>query len=203
MVKREKRVVVDIPEDWVIDLDESAEYAGKCRADILRDAIREYLDRDRLNRIEDDIDEIADRLARVEDTLETDDSHTHKAGGGMQQASPSVEKAREMIRTLQSRHDGPGIQTDDVDRAIGDIAGSDSRTLRKYKRIFRDRGLLFEHPGDSPVWTLDGEMWLNWIEQYATFEGPDAAETEADKYGPVTAHTTGGTLDVELAEVEQ
>jgi len=198
MVKREKRVVVDIPEDWVIDLDESAEYAGKCRADILRDAIREYLDRDRLNRIEDDIDEIADRLARVEDTLETDDSHTHKAGGGMQQASPSVEKAREMIRTLQSRHDGPGIQTDDVDRAIGDIAGSDSRTLRKYKRIFRDRGLLFEHPGDPEVWTTEADKFEEWLANYAQLNGRDPAEDIAADYPARVTKTTDEKLYIEV-----
>jgi hypothetical protein len=203
MVDRDKRVVVDIPEDWVIDLDEKAEFAGKTRADVLREAIREYLDRDRMNRIEDDIADIKAQLSGLEGvppSAQDSGTHTHKRGDGMNQASPSVEKAREMVRTLQSRHDAPVIQAEDVERAIEDIAGADDRTLRKYKRIFRDRGLLFAHPGaNRPVWTFEGDQWLTWIEQFATLEGTDAAEEIADQYGPVTVKP-GAKLRIELAE---
>jgi glycerol-3-phosphate dehydrogenase len=81
------------------------------------------------------------------------------------------------------------------------MAGVDDRTIRKYKGIFRRRGLLFEHPGQTAVWTTDGNQWLSWLENFAALNGPKAAEEIADQY-PTTVRpsATDEKIDVELIE---
>lgn len=183
-------------------LSEWSSETGKSESQLLREAVREYLDRDRGARVEERLNRIEDQLATLTHTLGDDDAHTHKAKTGMKTASKATERAREIVRRLQSNHD-VAMKNADVERAIEDIAGADDRTIRKYKELFRKRGLLFEHPGDTGIWTLETDDWLDWLKDYAQLNGIEAAEEVANSY-PVRVDATPDGYYIELAEeIEQ
>ena len=197
MSRRNNRAVTYLSDEEEAQLQEWADETGKSKSTLLREAVLEYLDHDRAARAEDIARENRDLLEELHAHLLDDDTHTHKDQGGMKRGSDSLEKARRMVRRLQANHEEV-IKADDVDRVIEDMAGVDERTLRKYKDIFRRRGLLFEHPGQSAVWTTDGNRWLDWLETFAGLNGTDAAEEIADQY-PTTV-VNGEKLQVRLTE---
>lgn len=177
-----------------------ADEAGKSESALLREAVLEYLDRDRADRIEEKVDELLDRIPEGGLPVEQSKPHTHKPDTPMNQAgSSATETAREIIQRLQSNHDGV-VKDGVVVRAIEDLAGVDDRTIRKYKSLFRRRGLLFEHPGETAVWTFDSDEYLSWLRDYARLNGQEAAETVADEY-PVNVMATNAGIQIELAEV--
>jgi len=132
-------------------------------------ALKEYMDKDRYARVEDKLDKV---LAHVSDGGA---SHTRTTTG----ASDSVETARDIYRRVADNH-GLVVKDDDLTRAIEDMAGADPRTVEKYKAILKRRGLIFEHPNDSPVWTTDRDKWVGWVENHVdndpTLETTDMIE---------------------------
>lgn len=168
MGRRDNVVKTYVGDDTLADLDRFAEDADKSRAEIVRQAIREYTDRDRFARLESLVRE-NNRLLRGEggDNSDGADTHTHE-----QTASQTVQRTRQIARRLQENHNGT-LKDDTVERAIEDIAGGDERTISKYKRNLKRRGLLFAHP-QSPVWTHDRAEWVGWVESYADAT-PDAS----------------------------
>lgn len=162
MPNRSERIVSYLTEDEKADLEEVADEVGKSQSDLVRDAVTEYLDRDRGDRIEEKVDRI---LAHMEDApapSQNNGTHTRKHTG----ASETVEKARRIIKRIQENH-GDTMKGVDVKRAIEDVAGGDSRTISKYKDILRERELLYGHPNsDADVWSTDKEIWVRWCESY-------------------------------------
>jgi hypothetical protein len=201
MSRRNNRVVTYLSDEEEAQLNEWADESGKSHSALLREAVLEYLDHDRAARVEEIARENQDLLEELHTLVADDGTHTHKDQGGMRRGSDSLETARQMVRRLQSNHDEV-IKVDDVDRVIEDMAGVDERTIRKYKDIFRRRGLLYEHPGQPPVWTTDGNIWLEWLESYAQLNGPDEAEQVAEQYPTrVTRDTTGDDgVNIELID---
>jgi len=200
MPHRDNRAVTYLTDEEAAQLSEWAEETGKSESALLREAILEYLDRDRAARTEEIVRENNELLEALRASLADSDTHTHKARGGMNRGSDSLEKARKMVRRLQENH-GEVIKSANVDRVIEDMAGVDDRTLRQYKSIFRRRGILFEHPGETAVWTTEGNQWLDWLERYASLNGPDAAEEIANQYP--TDVRTGEKLQVYLTDEAQ
>jgi len=184
-------------------LSEWADEVGKSESHLLREAIQEYLDHDRAARVEERLDRIEGKIDDLAPAADATTTHTHKPESGMKQGSPAIEKAREIVRRLQRETDNPDgvVQQKAVERAIEDIAGVDPRTLNKYKRIFRRRGLLFEHPGEPEIWTLQSEQWLAWMEDYLRLNGQKDAERVADEY-PAEIIAGGDGFHIELAEVD-
>jgi hypothetical protein len=166
--RRDNVVKTYVSEETLADLDRFAEDADKSRAEIVRQAIREYTDRDRFARLESLVRE-NNRLLRGEGE---DKSHSGRTHTQKQTASKTVQRTRDIARRLQENHDGT-LKDDTVERAIEDIAGGDARTIEKYKRNLKRRGLLFAHP-QSPVWTHDRAEWVGWVESYADAT-PDAS----------------------------
>lgn len=173
MSDRNNPITVYVTDEEKRQLKEWSEETGKSISELSRDAIREYLDYDRSRRVEEKVDKVLSILE--------DGSHTHKAADPMKHGTKATEKAREIISRLQANHD-PVMKNDVVERAIEDIAGADDRTLRKYKRLFRKRGLLFEHPGEPPLWTTETETWLDWMKDYTQLNGREQAEAEIEQY---------------------
>jgi len=189
---RDNRVVTYVTDTEKARLDEWAADTDKSVSHLLREAVLEYLDHDRTARVEDRLDAIDETLSELAEQVSAETTHTHKAESGMNKATEATEKARAMVRRLHANH-GDVIRDRDVDMAIEDIAGVDDRTKRKYRDLFRRRGYLFEHPGDSPVWTTEAEQWTNWIEDYARLNGADAAREVADDYPADIRVTAEGT----------
>lgn len=136
----------------------------------LEHALRAYLDEDREARIEDKVDDILTHLRE-----NSGNTHTHARTG----ASETVEKTREIAeRIIQNHANEVGVVArPDVERAIKDIGGGDPRTVNKYEIELKQRGLLYEHPGDSGVWTADFEEFVRWMESYIDAV-PDAKATD-------------------------
>jgi len=191
-VSRENQCIIYLDDAEYQQLQEWADTTGKSMSELGRDAILEYTDQDRLERIEDKIDTLLTQS-------KTDTSHTHKNSNTMQKGSETVEKARQIVRRIQANH-GDVLKSDAVDRAIEDIAGVDERTIRKYKRLFRKRGILFEHPGEPPLWTSDANQWLTWMQDYTQLNGRDEAERIVSDYPARVTMGTDETLNIELTD---
>lgn len=183
-------------------LSEWAAEVNKSESALLREAVLEYLDRDRAARIEAKVDQLAADLEDVQAALSDETTHTHTAETGMNQDTPSIDRARNMVRRIHDNH-GDVIKTEDIERVIEDYGGADERTLRKYKRIFRRRGLVFEHLGDRPLWTTDTDQWLKWVRQYAQLNGVDDTRDQTDEYPVNVTLGTDERIKIKLEEVDQ
>jgi len=153
-------------------LKEWAEETDQSLSSLVRQAVLEYTDKDRTARIEDKLD-------RVLDTLDADNTHTQTySGSAVTEGSQTVERTREIADRLYDNH-GTILDDSDVDRAITDIAGGDPRTVEKYKGELRSRSLLYEHPNDDlERWYSERGAWLSDIVTYSRqFSSPLAKLT--------------------------
>jgi hypothetical protein len=188
MTKREPKTVRIDPEVWDSFVSWVVETEGQKKGELGRhveNALSEYIDHGRDARIEEKVDRILTHVS------EPSDAHTHTST----RASEAVEKAREIHQRVADNH-GTMIRQDDLQRAIEDIAGADDRTIQKYEELLKRRGLLFRHPDDSPVWTVERERWLTWCENYVdnnpTVEIHDVIEgysMDVDKYDELVEAT--------------
>ena len=184
-MRRDNPVTTYLSDDEKAQLERWAEKTEKSQAHLLREAVLEYLDHDRAARIEDEVRDISETLEHVlEAVSNSDNTHTH----GHVPQSPSTERAREMIRQLLSEQDEV-MKATAVELKIENLAGADDRTLRKYKKIFRKRGLLFEHPGEPPIWTTEQDQFETWLRQYGNMNGPGPLKEFLEPY-PADCHTT-------------
>jgi len=142
-------------------LKEWAEETDQSLSSLVRQAVLEYTDKDRTARIEDKLD-------RVLDTLDADNTHTQTySGSAVTEGSQTVERTREIADRLYDNH-GTILDDSDVDRAITDIAGGDPRTVEKYKGELRSRSLLYEHPNDDlERWYSERGPWLSDVVSYS------------------------------------
>ena len=194
-VRRDNPVTTYLDDEEKAQLERWAEDTGKSQAHLLREAILEYLDHDRTARIEAEVREINDTLEHVlEAVTDSDNTHTH----GHVPQSPSTERARTMIRQLQSEQEAV-MKATAVELKIENLAGADDRTIAKYKTIFRKRGLLFEHPGEPPLWTTDREQFEKWLRQYGNMNGPGPLADFLEPY-PADCHATADGHEIVFEE---
>lgn len=118
----------------------------------VENALNEYTDNDRYARIEANTEELLTLVRKL------DGSHTHKQ-------SETVEKTERIAKRI-GESDRTVIPEDTVHRAIETVAGADDRTVSKYERQLKRRGLAYEHPSDSLVWTMNRERWIEWTIDY-------------------------------------
>jgi hypothetical protein len=164
-------------------------------------AFLEYMDRGRDSRIEEKIEQNRELIEQIHDALSEADGHTHTPESGFSEpdtsGSPTVERTRKIAERLQGEGE-IGVDTEQVERAIVDLAGGHGQTLRKYKSELRRRGLLFEHPNDdSPMWYLEREPWFHAVKKYASAT-PDPEGTVSkvvDEY-PVKTRQIADDLEV-------
>jgi type I site-specific restriction-modification system R (restriction) subunit len=166
---RRHRVWTYLTDGEKAHLSEWAEECGKSESQLLREAIMEYLDKDRTARLEEEVSEINEKLDDVQALL-ADGTHTHKehdrAGGRVTRASDTVAKTREIAERLRENYE-TGVSESNLERAIKDIAGADPRTLEKYREELAERGHAYPHPAErSDAWYLDRSMWLQQVRSY-------------------------------------
>lgn len=167
---------------------------GETQSEMVRNAVLEYIDRDRTARVEDEVRDLHTKVDDVLALLDDGDEHTHT------RPTDALTTARQIIRRLQQNHDEV-MRTADVDRAVEDYAGIDDRTKAKYKDLFRKRGLLFEHPGDPPQWTTETSVWTKWLKQKTRLDGPESAEEFVEPY-PASFMLRAGGYEIEFDDVE-
>jgi len=180
MANRNNPVTVYLTDAEKQKLDRWSDEVDKPLSQLCRDAILEYTDRDRTERIEHEVRDVNDKLDRVLSLI--DGEHTHTSG--RQNSVP--ENARSIAQHLYRNHEAP-VQDTDVEMAIENIADvGDDRSIAKYKAQLRKRELLFEHP-NSPVWTPDKSEWVGWVE--GAYHNPDVHEV-TQEYGLSTDEYT-------------
>jgi len=170
MGERTNRTVTYLTDEEAKQLSEWSDEVDKSESALLRQAVLEYLDHDRTDRIETKVDCIQDTLSEIKTHVQSDGTHTHTNSTDKKSSVPA--KARQIARRLYDNHSSP-IKTSDVEIAIEDLAGGDDRTLNKYHEQLKKRGLLYEHP-NSPVWTDDKSEWVGWVE--GAYHNPDVHE---------------------------
>lgn len=159
---RDNRAVTYLTDDEIAGLKAWSDETGKSVSNLIREAVREYLDHDRNDRIERQLAQLNDRVEEVHALVENSE-HTRTNSALSSGGSDTVEKAREIHRRISNNHE-PVVKDEPVTRAIEDIAGADPRTVDKYKAVLKRRLLLFKHP-HSAVWTVDRKQWLEWCQQ--------------------------------------
>lgn len=188
MADRNESLIVYLNEREKTQLKEWSNETGKSLSELGREAILEYTDHDRAERIEEKVDQILDHLSDSDGS-----THTHTP-----QSPQSVpERARAMISRIQANH-GTVVKEGDVKRAIEDYSGGDDRTVKQYKQFFRERGLLFEHPGETATWTTEVDQWLTWMEDYTRLNGLSEAEHAAEEYPAQVFENMDGTIRIEI-----
>ena len=181
MTERDNPVTAYLTDDEKQKVERWSNELDKTQSELIRQAITEFTDRDRYERIEHEIGEVHDKLDRVLASL--GDEHTHTSADPRTRSVP--EKARDIARRIYRNHDLP-VNDADVELAIEDIAGADERTVSKYKSQLKKRGLLFEHP-NSPVWTDEKTEWVSWVE--GAYVNPDVHDV-TQEYGISTTEYT-------------
>lgn len=192
MADRDNQVITYVSDAEKAQIKEWADETGKSVSQLAREAIMEYVDHDRTARMDEKLDRVLALLEDGEHTHTDSDASTSTEG----EASPTVKRARKIARRIYDNHSSP-IPDHDVERAIEDIAGAENRTLDKYKDILKKRGLLYEHPSDSSVWTDQRSEWAVWVADYVdatpTAEIIDYAENyglESDEFELALAEAT-------------
>lgn len=198
MSNNRKRLQVYLEPDEYKQLKEWSDETGKSMSEIARTGIMEYTDQDRLLRIEEKLDEVH---SLVENSEHTHTTENDVRDGVDTTTSETVERMREIVERLQSESTGDGVVKETaVKQAIEDIAGGHDKTLSKYKDMVRERGLLFEHPGQPPLWTVDVDGWIDWMSDYVQLNGTDEGERFAEIY-PANIHTSmDGKIQIEASE---
>lgn len=181
MSRRDNPVKTYLSDEEEKKLEQWADEVDKSKSELLRDAVMEYTDLDRYERIEHDLNQLTEKVDRVLTLV--DGEHAHTKGSDRTTSVP--EKARTIARRLYKNHEVP-VKTKDVELAIEDIAGGDERTVSKYKDQLKKRGLLYEHP-NSPVWTDDQSQYVKWVE--GAYHNPDVHEV-TQEYGMSTTEYT-------------
>jgi len=79
--KRDNRVVSYFTDEEVAKLSKWSEDTGKSQSNLVREAVREYLDLDRGDRIERQLAELTDEMEDLRTLVEGEQTHTHSNGG--------------------------------------------------------------------------------------------------------------------------
>jgi len=190
MTARDNPVTVYLTDDEKAKLERWSDKADKSLSHLCRDAILEYTDRDRTERVEHEVREVHDKVDRVLSLM--DSQHTHTQGGDSKTQSVP-ETARAIARRIYRNHDAP-FEGSDVELAIEDLGGADDRTKDRYMEQLKKRGLLYEHP-NSPVWTDDKAEWVQWVE--SAYHEADVHEV-TQEYGMSTTEYTRLAEEVEV-----
>jgi len=166
VLPRKQRLQVYLQPEEYSQLKEWSEETGKSMSDLARDAILEYTDKDRYDRVEQQLATMQEQLDTIQGVVTDGDTHTRKDGIEVG-TSETVKKTREVASRLNQNHNEVLMQSE-LDRAIKDIAGGDPRTVEKYRSELKERSLAFEHPNsDSETWFLSVDSYLSDLVGYA------------------------------------
>lgn len=149
----------------------------------LERAIREYIDDDRLDRVERKVDRLLEASESAPTPTRGESSgHTHTSVSD-EGTSRTVLRCREIASRIHKNHDEV-FPHSAVKRAIEDIAGGHPQTLEKYQTMLKERQLLFEHPHDNNnVWTVEKSMWARWVDNYIGLDPNVGISDFAEQYG--------------------
>jgi len=149
----------------------------------LETAIREYINasqggdtHDRLRRLENNVDEIAEQVG----TLVDDSERKKNKDSGV---SETVQNRLDAIESQIEREigDAKRAHVSVVNKAIEDNAGSSRPTLERYKEMLEQRHIAHEWPSnESDTWWFDNEHFVRVL----TSNFPERTGDFSERYGP-------------------
>jgi len=111
----------------------------------------------RLASMEDRIDAMADAVSRVDRERENESSSG--PGGSSQSFNARTERKVDAIE--EKIPEGTDVSDDIVEHVIEENAGTARKTVKKYKKLLRNRGIAFPDPADqASVDDLDVDNWV-------------------------------------------
>lgn len=115
----------------------------------------------RLASMEDQIDAMADTLSRFNRERENESS---SASGG----SYNARTERKVDGIEEELPNGADVSNDIVEHVIEENAGTARKTVKKYKKLLRNRGIAFPDPVlQSDVEDLEPEKWVVGAQKFA------------------------------------
>lgn len=148
----------------------------------LENALEAYLDAskggdtdDRLRRIENAVEDLADTMVELSDD-ESGKTKTHETVGT--ESKNKLERIKERIG--REAADAKSVHESVVNRAIEDVAGGSDPTMRKYKRMLKERHHAFENPHpEQKTWFVDEEAFVKVVNHNL----PEYTSDVASEYG--------------------
>lgn len=139
------------------------------KSEAARMAIREWSDMDRSARNEERLRDIQDEIGELRGLLsDEDNTHTQTQHVTSTTGKSATQKRVDALLNehLPSEDESAQFRDDEVEDAIRNGLGyTDSRTVRKYKRLLKQRGEVFQHPSGK-IWFHDKEAWFD-VARYA------------------------------------
>jgi len=142
----------------------------------------------RLASMEDRLDAMADSLSRFDRERENE---TSSASGG----SYNARTERKVDAIEDQLPEGTDVDDSIVEHVIEENAGTARKTVKKYKKLLRNRGIAFPDPvGQANVGDLDPDAWV-------VGEGKFAMRLEAmDEFTPRDVDAIVGFYDQYLGD---
>jgi len=145
--------------------------SSKGVGETLEKAMLEYMDDDRLSRIENKVDRLLDGSTQKEKTPKTGD--------------PSRREKR--LRQIESDLAGEDevVTQEDVNDLIRKHAGGSKPTLREYNRRLRERKSVFPRPNHDSIVYTDAERFVREVNELAESKSlrPATYEETVERYG--------------------
>lgn len=107
----------------------------------------------RLASMEDQVDALVDVVSRLDREREND---TSSASDG----SYNARTERKVDAIEESLPEGTDVDDDIVEHVIEQNAGTARKTVKKYKKLLRNRGIAFPDPAGGDVSELDPDAWV-------------------------------------------
>lgn len=117
----------------------------------LENALREYLDKDRLGRVEDKVDALPDEIAEaLSEKLPERERRKSKPESPSSPGTTAGSQTEQRLQTIVNEiPSDTSVSEALLETPIENHAGSSPKTLNKYKRLLTKRGHVFEHPIES------------------------------------------------------
>jgi len=110
----------------------------------------------RIASMEDQIDALVDVVSRMDRERENDTSSASAGSSG----SYNAQTERKVDAIEDEIPEGTDVSNDIVEHVIEENAGTARKTVKKYKKLLRNRSIAFPDPvGDDPT-NLDPDAWV-------------------------------------------
>jgi len=187
------------------------EVKGQVRGEfgrLVERAMREYMERDRLSRLDEQLEQIEERqneilhLLRNEDApAQTDRTHSHTDRvANLDNLEPKVRKG--VKSTLEHLPDK--VSESDFEQAVHKAGRTDPRTVEKYKKLLESRGILLPDPRTSSEykWFSSPRKFALVCEQNRGLSAEDVAELidSLEAFGKFSAKEYRDALPDSMAE---
>jgi hypothetical protein len=172
MVQNETQIGAKIDKQlWQQFRDNVKQRRGRVRGHLsheLENALREYLNasqggdtHDRLRRIENQLDSLAEQVDGEESESDSD-------GERDSVSNRTEQRIADIMSDIQDKSDKYGskrLPESEIEAAIERNAGTSYKTIKRYKRLLQNQREIFAHPNESDVFFVKPTSFIAFVEQ--------------------------------------